>query len=110
MKKFYPVIILAVLLSGCATYKIQQEKDGFAVARYKKVIPEYTKGADNSFPGQEVAEARFKRRKDTVEYYYKKMGFINNRFKQVFVEPPVVFVQFVAGIFRQVSPALTQSR
>ncbi|MBN2831459.1 MAG: PKD domain-containing protein [Candidatus Omnitrophica bacterium] len=100
MKKFYPIFILAIFLSGCATYRIQQEKDGFAVSRYKKVIPEYTQGTDNSFPDKEIAEERFKRRKKTVEYYYKKMGFISNRFKQVFVEPPVVFVQFVTGIFR----------
>jgi DNA-binding protein H-NS len=100
LKRFYLILSLAILLSGCATYKIQQEKDGFAVSRYKKVIPEYTQGTDNSFPDKEVAEERFKRRRDTVEYYYKKMGFIDNRFKQVFIEPPVVFIQFIAGLFR----------
>jgi len=87
-------------LCGCATYNIQQEKNGFAVARYKKVIPEYTEGPDGSFPDKALAEERFKRRKKTVEYYYKKMGFMDNRFKQVFIEPPVAFIQFIAGIFR----------
>lgn len=93
-------IVLCIFLCGCATYNIQQEKNGFAVARYKKVIPEYTIGPEESFPDKELAEERFKRRKKTVEYYYKKMGFIDNRFKQVFIEPPVVFVKFVTGLLR----------
>lgn len=94
------VIVLCVFLCGCATYNIQQEKGGFAVARYKKVIPEYTSGKEGSFPDKELAEERFKRRKKRVEYYYKKMGFIDNRFKQTFIEPPVVFIKFVTGILR----------
>ncbi|MBM3243826.1 MAG: PKD domain-containing protein [Candidatus Omnitrophica bacterium] len=100
MKKLGLIFISFILISGCATYKIQEGKDGFVVSRYKKVIPEYTVGSDNSFPDQEVAGERFKRRKNTVEYYYKKMGFIDNRFKQVFIEPPVAFLQFIVGIFR----------
>ena len=100
MKNFYLILVLIVWLSGCAAYSVQQDKDGFVVSRYKKVIPEYTQGADNSFPDKGLAEERFKRRKARIEYYYKKMGFIDNRFKQVFIEPPVVFIQFVAGIFR----------
>ncbi len=104
MKKFYIILVLSILLSGCATYKVQQGKSpyegGFVVSRYNKVIPEYTIGANNSFPDKEVAEKRFERRRPKVEYYYKKIGFIDNRFKQTFVEPPFLFVQFVAGLFR----------
>jgi len=104
VKKFYIILVLSILLSGCATYKIQQGKSpyggGFVVSRYNKVIPEYTIGVNNSFPDKEVAEKRFKRRRHKVEYYYKKIGFIDNRFKQAFVEPPFLFIQFVAGIFR----------
>ncbi|MDD3087035.1 MAG: PKD domain-containing protein [Candidatus Omnitrophica bacterium] len=100
MKRLYLIPFLVLFLCGCATYSIQKEKDGFAVARYKKVIPEYTQGADNSFPQKGLAQERFNRRRKTVEDYYKKMGFIDNRFKQVFMEPPLVFMQFIAGVFR----------
>lgn len=100
MKRLYLIPFLILFFSGCATYSIQKEKDGFAVARYKKVIPEYTQGVDNSFPEKALAQERFNRRRKTVEDYYKKMGFIDNRFKQVFMEPPLVFMQLIAGIFR----------
>lgn len=104
MKRFYVILVSAVLLSGCATYKIQQSKpvndSGFVVSRYDKVIPEYTLGINNSLPDKKIAEERFKRRRSEVEYYYKQMGFIDNRFKQTFVEPPLTLIQFVIGIFR----------
>lgn len=104
MKRFYIILVFLILLSGCATYKVQKNKPadegGFVVSRYGKVIPEYTLGVNNSFPDKERAEERFKRRKPEVEYYYKKMGFIENRFRQVVVEPPLTLVRFIAGIFR----------
>ena len=104
MKRFYVILVSAILLSGCATYKIQQSKssndNGFVVSRYDKIIPEYTLGINNSLPDKEKAEERFKRRKSEVEYYYKQMGFIENRFKQVFVEPPLTLIQLVVGVFR----------
>lgn len=104
MKKFYIILISVILLSGCATYKVEKSRlsseGGFVVSRYDKVIPEYTIGVDNSLPDKEKAEARFKRRRAEVEYYYKQMGFIENRFKQVFVGPPLTLVQLVTGIFR----------
>lgn len=104
MKRFCIILFSVILLSGCATYKVQKSKpsndSGFVVSRYGKVIPEYTLGLNNSLPDKEKAEERFKRRKSEVEYCYKQMGFIDNRFKQVFVEPPLTLVQFVIGIFR----------
>lgn len=104
MKRFYIILVFLILLSGCATYKVQKNKPsdegGFVVSRYGKVIPEYTLGVNNSFPGKEIAEERFKRRKPEVEHYYKKMGFIENRFRQVVVEPPLTLIRFIAGIFR----------
>ena len=104
MKRFYVILISAILFSGCATYRIQQGKPssdgGFVVSRYDKVIPEYTVGINNSFPDKKKAEERFKRRRPEVEYYYKQMGFIENRFRQIFVEPPLTLVQLVIGIFR----------
>lgn len=104
MKRFYIILIFALLFSGCATYKIQKKPSGeagFVALRYGKVIPEYTVGANNSFPDKEsLAKERFKRRKSDVEYYYKQMGYIENRFRQLCVEPPLTLVQFVFGIFR----------
>lgn len=94
------VVFLCFFLCGCATYNIKEEKNGFAFTRYNKLIPEYTVGAEESFPDKELAEERFKRRRKSVEYYYKKMGFIDNRFKQDFIEPPVTFVKFLFGILR----------
>jgi hypothetical protein len=104
LKRFYVILVSSILLSGCATYKIQQSKpsddSGFVVSRYGKVIPEYTVGISNSLPDKEKARERFKRRRSEVEYYYKQMGFMENRFRQVFVEPPLTLVQLIVGIFR----------
>ena len=101
MKRFYIILPVILLLSGCVTtYRIQPDKSGFVVSRYNKIIPEYTVGANNSFPDKKLAEERFKRRRPKVEYYYKRMGFMDNRFKQTFVEPPFLFLQFIGGIFR----------
>ena len=70
MKRFYIILVFLILLSGCATYKVQKNKPsdegGFVVSRYGKVIPEYTLGVNNSFPDKERAycliyERRFKR-------------------------------------------------
>jgi hypothetical protein len=93
-------VFLCFFLCGCATYNIKEEKNGFVFTRYKKLIPEYTVGAEGSFPGKELARERFERRRKSVEYYYKKMGFIDNRFKQDFIEPPVIFIKFLFGILR----------
>ena len=104
MKRFSIVLVSVILLSGCATYKVQQSRlssdGGFVVSRYDKVIREYTVGINNSLPDKNKAQARFKRRRGEVEYYYKQMGFIENRFKQVFVGPPLTLVQLIGGIFR----------
>jgi hypothetical protein len=104
LKRFYIALVFIILLSGCATYKTQKisssSDGGFVVSRYGKVIREYTVGSGNSLPDKKVAEERFKRRRPEVEYYYKQMGFINNRFKHIFVEPPLTLIQLVVGIFR----------
>lgn len=103
MKKFYIILALALLSSGCATYNVQQGKgqnSGFVVTRYDKIIPEYTVGLNGSFPDKKVAEERFKRRREKVEHFYKQMGYIENRFKQIVVEPPLTLIRLIAGLFR----------
>lgn len=107
MKKSKALIILPVLvllLSGCATYSVKKGESpydkGFVVSRYDRVLPEYTIGKDNSVPDEQIARERFQRRRVEVEKYYKKMGYIENRFKQNFIDPPVFMLQAVLGIFR----------
>ena len=109
--KIQASIILSVLfLSGCATYSVQKGESpynkGYVVTRYGRVLPEYTLGKDNSVPDEQVARERFQRRKKEVEAYYKKMGYIENRFKQTFVDPPVFMLQAVAGILRMPAIAI----
>jgi len=101
VKKQLLCVCALLLLSGCATYKLQQGKtEGFVVARDGKVLTEYTVGKDNLLPDKELAWERFKRRKGTVEHYYKKIGEVDNRFKQGFIDPPLMMLHFVTGIFR----------
>ncbi len=105
MKKTIVVLILAVLLSGCATYKFQHgEKPyekGYVVSRNGYPILEYTAGRNNSVPEDLLtAKMRFRRRYRLVEYYYKKMGEIENRFKETVVDPPLMALKFLGGILR----------
>ena len=88
MKQALFLVLIILLLPGCASYKFQKaqtSKDGapgYLVAREEKVIPEYTVGKDDSLPDLKLAEQRFKRRKGMVEYYYKRMDYIQNRFHE----------------------------
>ncbi|MFA4990019.1 MAG: PKD domain-containing protein [Candidatus Omnitrophota bacterium] len=98
------IILSALFLSGCSTYSVQKGESpynkGYVVARYGRVLPEYTLGKDNSVPEEQVARERFQRRKKQVEAYYKKMGYIENRFKQNFIDPPIFMLQAVMGVLR----------
>ena len=102
MKKAVIILLLGVFLSGCATYKFQQSNlpsdKGYTVSYDGKLIPEYTQGPDKLLPEKALAKERFKRRRATVEYYYKKMGQIQNRFKEYLWEPVTLFVDFTAGV------------
>lgn len=100
---------------GCATYKYQLGKPpfdkGYIVLRDGYAIPEYTIGKDNSVPKEiNLAEDRFKRRKNIVEHYYKKMGNIENRFKMAFWDPCIVFLKAIGGVFRFPSIAISDYR
>lgn len=105
MNRIFIVSFLAVLLSGCATYKFNHGKGeyekGYVASRDDYTIIEYTVGNNNSVPEDlKLAQERFQRRKDIVEDYYKKMGLIENRFRQMFVNPPKMVFAVVTGPFR----------
>jgi hypothetical protein len=110
IKKLFVIILAGLFLSGCATYSFRKGESpydkGFVAARYDRVLPEYTLGKDNSVPDEKIAKERFQRRRKQVESYYKKMGYIENRFKQMFVDPPVFMLQSVIGVFRLPSIAI----
>lgn len=114
MKKLAVLFLSAVFLSGCASYKFQRGKEpydkGYVVSRDGYVIPEYTIGKENSVPDLSVAKERFKKRKNRVEHYYKKMGHIENHFKATFWDPPVFLTKVVFGIFRLPSIAISDYR
>lgn len=89
MKKILMVLLCLALLSGCAPYKVVRDpkqpadKLGYVVTRDGVVVPEYTVGENGVIPDDSyLAKERFKRRKKTVEEYYKQMGLIDNRFKE----------------------------
>ena len=105
MKNRILLFLLVCLLSGCATYKIQKGRPpydkGYVASKDSYVIAEYTIGKDNAAPAdKQVAQERFKRRKNTVEQYYQKMGYLESRAKEVFLDPPLYLLKFMFGIFR----------
>jgi len=105
MKKAAILCLLAIFLSGCATYRFKQGlapySGGYVVVRDGTVIPEYTFGKDKTVPADlKLAEERFRRRKEMVEYYYEKMGTVSNRVKETLVDYPVNMGKLVTGIFR----------
>lgn len=105
MRVVITILCLLLLLSGCATYTLQKGQPpydkGFVYSRDGKVLPEYTLGDGKSLPEEEsLARQRFKRRRSIVEHYYKKMDVIENRFKQSVVDPPVMMLGFITGVFR----------
>lgn len=111
MKKILIFLIFAFILSGCATYKFKKSgpanNQGYLVTYEDESIPEYTIGENKTLPDMDLAKERFKRRKAKVEYYYKKMGLIESRLKEVFWDPAAMVVDFIAGIFRWPYTAIT---
>ncbi|MEI6631354.1 MAG: PKD domain-containing protein [bacterium] len=105
MKKIASVCLLAVFLSGCATYKFQHGQPpydkGYIASRDSYVILEYTVGSDNSVPAElDLAKQRFWKRHKMVEHYYKKMERIENRFKMAAYDPAAMFVKLICGVLR----------
>ncbi|MCX5696785.1 MAG: PKD domain-containing protein [Candidatus Omnitrophica bacterium] len=115
MKKITLLAFLVLVLSGCAAYRFGYGKPphnkGYLASRDGYTILEYTVGQDNSVPENlKFAKERFKRRRHTVERYYKKMGYIENRFKEWFWDPPVYFVKLITGVFRVPALAISDYR
>jgi len=105
MKKLTFLLILSLVLSGCATYKFDLSQPpyskGFVVTRDYRTIPEYTIGEGNNVAESlELAEQRFKRRRKTVESYYKQMDIIENNFARFFWTPMAMIGKTVVGVFR----------
>ena len=104
MKKILVLVILGFILSGCATYKFQKPATsgakGYLACYDGKPILEYTVGKEKSLPDLTLAKERFKRRRSTVEYYYKQMDLIESRLKEFFWDPPAMLVDLLGGVFR----------
>lgn len=115
MRKTTLLILLALFLSGCATYKFQKGQPphdkGYLASREGYTILEYTIGKDNTLPPTVgLAKERFKRRRRVVEHYYKKMGNIENRFKEAVVDYPVMFLKLALGAFKMPGIAIKDFR
>lgn len=114
MKKI-AILILVLFLSGCAPYKFQKGQPpydkGYVASREGYTIVDYTIGKDNTV-AQNVALAkeRFRRRRRVVEDYYKKMGAIENRFKQAVIDYPVMFFKLALGVFKMPGIAIKDYR
>jgi hypothetical protein len=103
LKKISYLLLLAFILSGCTTYKFQKpdaSSQGYLAYYDGTPIAEYTVGREKSLPELTLAKERFKRRKSTVESYYKRMDQIESRLKAFLWEPPVMVVSFLGGVFR----------
>lgn len=105
MKRAISLIVLALLLSGCATYKFHKGNKpydkGYVVSRDDYTIVEYTLGRDKSVPPDlDLARQRFKRRHDRVEDSYKRMGYIENNFKKTLWNPIILSLKALGGLFK----------
>jgi len=113
LKKNIPLFFLIILLAGCTTYKFQKAspKTGYLATYNDEPVIEYTVGKDKALPQDlSLAKERFKRRKETVEYYYKKMGLIESRFREAFLDPPSMAIDFIGGVLRWPFTAVSDYR
>jgi len=102
-KKLALLLIFTVFLSGCYAYRFSRGKPpydkGYVASRDDNTILEYTLGKDNTVPNVKLAKERFKRRRRTVEHYYKRMGYIDDYFMITFVNPITSIVRVAGGVF-----------
>ena len=101
MRKLLFLLLPALILSGCATYKFQKSTSGpqgYLACYDGTPIVEYTVGKEKSLPDLALAKERFKRRRATVEYYYKQMGRIETRLKEFLWDPPVMVAGALGGV------------
>jgi hypothetical protein len=108
------LLSLVLWVGGCATYTFQKGKApyhaGYVVARDTIVVPEYTVGMNTTTPDLATARERFNRRRATVEYYYKQLGLMENRFKENFYDKGVLVMKLFTGIFRLPAKAVSEYR
>jgi hypothetical protein len=103
LRKILVLLFLAFILSGCATYKFQKSTSGapgYFVAYDGEPVLEYTIGKEKTLPDLALAKERFKRRRPTVEYYCKKTGKIESRFKEYLWDTPTMFLDFIGSVLR----------
>lgn len=103
-KCFLSLLAAAFMCSGCASYTylydVKPYRDGYIVSRNDTVIAEYTIGKDNKAPAEvKLAQERFKRRRNDVESYYKKMGVLYAAFGSSLAYPRAI-IGSVAGVFK----------
>jgi len=103
LRKILLLLISVFILSGCTTYKFQKStsgSQGYLACYDGYPIAEYTMGKEKSLPELILAKERFKRRRLTVEYYYKQMRQIESRCKAFLWEPPAMAASFLSGVVR----------
>jgi len=103
LKKILVLLMLTFILSGCTTYKFKKStsgSQGYLACYDGYPLAEYTLGKEKSLPDLTLAKERFKRRRSTVEYYYKQMDQIESRLKAFLWEPPAMVVGFLGGVLR----------
>ncbi|MDD5477331.1 MAG: PKD domain-containing protein [Candidatus Omnitrophica bacterium] len=104
LRKILILLFFAFILSGCATYKFQKSvssgNQGYLVTYDGDPILEYTIGKEKTLPDLALAKERFKRRRSTIEYYYKQSGQIESRFKEFLWDVPAMCMDFVSGVLR----------
>lgn len=114
-KQILFMLMVVILFSGCASYKFNKGQspyeNGLVVSRNGYAIAEYTLGRDDTVaPDMTLAKERFSRRRDYIEHYYKKMGYIESRFKQFISDPLTFFSDFFVGIFKLPFMAVNDAR
>lgn len=98
-------LLCLTVLSGCAPYRINQGikapmDKGYVVSRDGVAFPEYTISEDGLPPDNVyLARQRFKRRRKVVEDYYKKLGVMDNRFKENIPDRLGYFWGIVGSVF-----------
>lgn len=115
LRKTIFLVFLSVFLCGCAGYKFQKGQPpynkGYVASREGYTIVEYTLGKDDTVAEKvSLAKERFKRRRRTVEHYYKRMGAIENRFKEALVDYPVMILKLALGVFKMPGIAIHDYR
>lgn len=103
MRKIILLFLFCGLFSGCTVHRFQKSQGlgGYGVARFGYVIPEYTVNLDNKAPEDlSLAKGRFKRRKDTVESAYIKMGQIEDYITRYITHFPKIMWSLFANTIK----------